>query len=824
MSIITDIEDKHIQGFELEDKIHDGENVVGCFYKNSGTINLININKQYDDYKEKEIEIAGFGIWYIHDIVPKQEKISSQLKLYDLSYRFDEEYDSTIVTFPCTNREWAVAICTAVGLELGNTSFPNSEFELSEQPYLPDGATYRDVIKMIAESAGCFVKIDIDKKVYIRWFEETTIEIEDWFNLSQDNETKAINVVILGRGDVEDNIKYPTETPEEPIELRIDDNEILYFNREEMIIPIYNQVNGFKFFPFKMETDGRPTLKAGMKVKYKDIDEMQVETAVMYHKIQYKGGLDSEASYRSIIESYELKETSTKYEYAGSIEKRVTNTERVCDKNNNQIYDIIEEQTTQSQKISKVEQDLVSVTTKVSDIEIITEEAAEKAEEANTIANELKTNTINKVEVLYALYESETEAPTEGWSTTAPEWTEGMYMWQKTVTTYGDGTVSESDATNISGANGKDGSNGSDGKSAYQIWLEAGNTGTEEDYLASLKGKDGEDGKDGENGKDGSDGSDGKSAYQIAVEEGFDGTEEEWLSSLKGEKGETGPQGEKGETGEQGEQGIQGEKGETGATGEKGDTGIGVSELVSEYYLSTSNETQEGGEWTENQSEWEDGKYFWTRSKISWTDGTITYTTPILAEGINNANQSSSTAQQLIAEQKILTDSINNTVSETVTRLNNDYLTAEQVEAELDTTKEDIEILKQKQASTELTSEEFKVQIDSIINDGVSKVKTSMGYTFDDEGMSINKENAETGTIIDEAAIKVIDKTGAEEADLLYAGYVKEGNTNYPKYVGQTIVASANMIVQNYLVVPNSRFEAYTNPTLGGKGTGVFEV
>ena len=44
---------------------------------------------------------------------------------------------------------------------------------------------------------------------------------------------------------------------------------------------------------------------------------------------------------------------------------------------------------------------------------------------------------------------------------------------------------------------GKDGYQGSDGKSAYQVWLDAGNTGTEEDYLNSLKGADGEKGSDG---------------------------------------------------------------------------------------------------------------------------------------------------------------------------------------------------------------------------------------------------------------------------------------------------------------------------------------
>ena len=47
------------------------------------------------------------------------------------------------------------------------------------------------------------------------------------------------------------------------------------------------------------------------------------------------------------------------------------------------------------------------------------------------------------------------------------------------------------------GKSGEDGAPGESGKSAYEIWLDAGFTGTEEDYLASLKGEPGEDGEDG---------------------------------------------------------------------------------------------------------------------------------------------------------------------------------------------------------------------------------------------------------------------------------------------------------------------------------------
>lgn len=62
----------------------------------------------------------------------------------------------------------------------------------------------------------------------------------------------------------------------------------------------------------------------------------------------------------------------------------------------------------------------------------------------------------------------------------------------------------------------------------------------------------------------------GYSAYDAAVLNGFEGTEEEWLASLKGEKGDVGPQGIQGPRGEQGPQGIQGEKGDKGDTGSSG--------------------------------------------------------------------------------------------------------------------------------------------------------------------------------------------------------------------------------------------------------------
>lgn len=69
----------------------------------------------------------------------------------------------------------------------------------------------------------------------------------------------------------------------------------------------------------------------------------------------------------------------------------------------------------------------------------------------------------------------------------------------------------------------------------------------------------------------------GLSAYQIAVNRGFIGTEDEWLLSLKGPQGNNGAEGPQGTPGPRGDQGIQGPagpKGDRGDTGAQGPVGI----------------------------------------------------------------------------------------------------------------------------------------------------------------------------------------------------------------------------------------------------------
>ena len=126
----------------------------------------------------------------------------------------------------------------------------------------------------------------------------------------------------------------------------------------------------------------------------------------------------------------------------------------------------------------------------------------------------------------------------------------------------------------------------------------------------NVRGAQGPQGEQGVQGEDGFIGSDGLSAYEVAVENGFVGTEEEWLEYLRqGPKGDTGDTGPQGSTGPQGPQGIPGEDGEDALWNFKGSfdpedsyaVGDVVTYLGQTWYCivaSGPNSTPGSGNWT----------------------------------------------------------------------------------------------------------------------------------------------------------------------------------------------------------------------------------
>ena len=66
-----------------------------------------------------------------------------------------------------------------------------------------------------------------------------------------------------------------------------------------------------------------------------------------------------------------------------------------------------------------------------------------RVEGINANIDRLRAAAVSNVQVLYALGTSPSTPPIGGWSAEAPDWEDGKYMWQKTVTTYATGTTED---------------------------------------------------------------------------------------------------------------------------------------------------------------------------------------------------------------------------------------------------------------------------------------------------------------------------------------------------------------------------------------------
>ena len=149
---------------------------------------------------------------------------------------------------------------------------------------------------------------------------------------------------------------------------------------------------------------------------------------------------------------------------------------------------------------------------------------------------------------------------------------------------------------------------------------------------------------------------------------------------------------------------------------------------------------------------------------------------------------------------------IDNTKAEIQQDMINNYATKTEVLTET-------EVTKLTQDASKVAIDAYKKQVDE---NGVTKLDTKTGYTFDEEGLKINKTNAKTSTLLDETGLDVKDATGATNESLLFAGYDEK--------TGETIVKSKNMTVEKYFVIGKySRMEDFIDEN-DNIGTGMFWI
>ena len=401
--------------------------------------------------------------------------------------------------------------------------------------------------------------------------------------------------------------------------------------------------------------------------------------------------------------------------------------------------------------------------------------AAQSEIEATVL--EVSNSTIIDTKVEYAQSDSNTVAPTSGWSTQSPQWEKGKYIWQRIITTYGNGTVNTSGATCISGADGtgvesivtyyyKSSSatslmNGEwtteppTWENGYYVWTKTRfnytNGGYKDTDPICVSGSQGATGPAGATGPRGES---GVSLVKSYME--FAGNDSDTVEPTSG-WGQTPPswadfkhiwQRAVSEFSD----GSRNTSKAVCLSGLKGDKGVGVNNLLTQYYLSTSGTELLGGEWTLEMPAITENHYLWMRTKLSLTDGTVTYSDPVLCNTLN-AQQTQlqdhavaiDTIHENLATLTTNTDNITGTVSSLETRVT-------QYESDTDYT---IEEINNRISTMELTASEFsltfdtyKSETDSRIGDTESWIEQYKTYiTMSDKGIRIGKSDSEFNSL-----------------------------------------------------------------------------
>ncbi len=138
-------------------------------------------------------EYLDYGNYIVAKKPEKQEDtLSYKITCYDKMLYSMKDYEHIDITYPCTIKQYLVALCNKIGLQFKDSNFANASRQIMNELFMTineDGTyssmryTYRDVLDQIAETTGGCICITLDDKVEVRYINKTNDTInEEYIN------------------------------------------------------------------------------------------------------------------------------------------------------------------------------------------------------------------------------------------------------------------------------------------------------------------------------------------------------------------------------------------------------------------------------------------------------------------------------------------------------------------------------------------------------------------------------------------------------------------------------------------------------------------
>lgn len=128
-------------------------------------------------------EYLDYGNYIVAKEPEKQEDtLSYKITCYDKMLYSMKDYEHIDITYPCTIKQYLVALCNKIGLQFKDSDFANANRQITNElfmtinedgTYSSMGYTYRDVLDQIAETTGGCICMTLDDKVEVRYVNKT---------------------------------------------------------------------------------------------------------------------------------------------------------------------------------------------------------------------------------------------------------------------------------------------------------------------------------------------------------------------------------------------------------------------------------------------------------------------------------------------------------------------------------------------------------------------------------------------------------------------------------------------------------------------------
>ena len=197
------------------------------------------INCQIGIKVNNNYEMLNYGNYVVYKSEKQEDTNTYKLTCYDKMLYSMKKNEKLEIEYPISIKDYLNAVANKIGIP--------------SELYLGQDYTYRDILDEIAQATGSIICLNENDEIQVKYPTKTNDTIDEEFlkdvNVNFAERYGAINTIVLSRSGESDNVYYPSPLPQNPVEIKIVDNQIMNFNnRSDYLQGIYNALNGLYYY------------------------------------------------------------------------------------------------------------------------------------------------------------------------------------------------------------------------------------------------------------------------------------------------------------------------------------------------------------------------------------------------------------------------------------------------------------------------------------------------------------------------------------------------------------------------------------------------